>query len=430
MSYSAPVGSLSVMSGINDKVDEGDEVILRFTPGAGVNAARGERVVAKLRELVIATRHFKTPTSASWGAGTNRGLLVVRADTKSDNYTLQQIANFMPGIARQAAQATGYPVTFASASNEDGDEAFATNQSGGAPGTTGALSGLTADQVTQWNLLDRITRQNTTDIGRLFGTSEPQFSFQDILNFDFEKLVRSSAPVVALRSLLMYAATQNAKGLVTLTGLFRAKNQGSAEAGRLSDEIASGLRASNENIATVLARVKSYLPGMSGLGWVPAVVAGITGAQWAAIIAGTLVTIGAIHFYLKNMTTNVERGEEFCAARLRATGIKCTPTDFRSYVESLGPDATQVIAGAGKKMAESAGTATSVLLIGAAVLALGYAGYRVLSATGGMQRLRSGADSARTRIKTSVSSARDRVRARLGGSSLRALPASIDTSGD
>ena len=71
-----------------------------------------------------------------------------------------------------------------------------------------------------------------------------------------------------------------------------------------------------------------------------------------------------------------------------------------------------------------------VIVVLAAVLALGYAGYRVLSATGGMQRLRSGADSARTRIKTSVSSARDRVRARLGGSSLRALPASIDTSGD
>ena len=336
-------GALGYLSGVNDKVGSGDEVTLRFQGGAGVTSATGGRVIAALREKVLGTSHFKIPEYAGWGSGNNRGLLVIKSETRSDNYTLQQIANFMPGIARQAAQATGYPVTFASASNEDGDEAFATNQSGGAPGTTGALSGLTADQVTQWNLLDRITRQNTTDIGRLFGTSEPQFSFQDILNFDFEKLVRSSAPVVALRSLLMYAATQNAKGLVTLTGLFRAKNQGSAEAGRLSDEIASGLRASNENIATVLAKVKSYLPGMSGLGWVPAVIAGITGAQWAAIIAGTLVTIGAIHFYLKNMTTNVERGEEFCAARLRATGIKCTPTDFRSYVESLGPDATQVI---------------------------------------------------------------------------------------
>lgn len=124
----------NALSGINDKVDRGDEVTLRFQPGAGVNASTGQRVLDALRAGVAETRHFDTPSVVSWGGGTNRGLLVIKAETRSDNYTLQQIANFMPNIARNASISSGLPVTFRSASNEDGDTASASAPSGGSTG--------------------------------------------------------------------------------------------------------------------------------------------------------------------------------------------------------------------------------------------------------------------------------------------------------
>lgn len=99
----------------NDKVDKGDKVRLRFRPGAGVDGPKGAQLAAKLTELVVGTEHFDTPKYSGWGAGNDAGLLIVESETKSDNYTLQQIANFMTGIAARAARETSMPVTFINA---------------------------------------------------------------------------------------------------------------------------------------------------------------------------------------------------------------------------------------------------------------------------------------------------------------------------
>lgn len=399
---------LGHLSGINDKVDRGDEVTLRFQPGAGVNASTGQRVIDALRTGVLGTRHFETPSVASWGAGTNRGMLVIKAETKSDNYTLQQIANFMPNIARNASAGSRLPVTFASASNEDGDEAFAQSPGGG---STDA-SGVTSAQLAQLSLLNRITVQNSVDVATLFGPAAPEFSFKKILDFDFGAIARESAPGQMLRSLLVYSVAQNTRALLKLPALMRAQNEGSREAAGLVEKITNDVRSSNDNIALVVAKFKQYVPqaqGTSGLGepitlTVLGVTLTITAAQVIAVIAAALGAILLVHWYLKNMTTNVERTEEFCRTRERVTGVPCTAEDFAEHARQLPPDATQMLSRAGDKIIEGVGTATTVLLVGGAVALVAYFGWQAFAARGGMARL-----------SAKASSVRDRVRARFGG---------------
>ena len=425
MSYTAQrhrAAHHSHLSGINDKVDRGDEVTLRFQPGAGVNVSTGQRVLDALRTGVIGTRHFDTPSVVSWGAGTNRGMLIIKAETRSDNYTLQQIANFMPGIARTASASSRLPVTFLSASNEDGDEAFAQSSGGG---TTDA-SGLTSAQLAQLALLNRITVQNSIDIASMFGSAPPGVSFRQVLNFDFGAIARLSAPGQMLRSLLLYAIAQNTRAMLQLPALMRAQNEGMRDAAELAEKTASDLRGSNENIATIVAKFKQYVPqarGTSGLGepftlTILGATLTITAAQVVAIIAAVAGAIVFVHWYLKNMTTNVERTEEFCKARERATGVPCTAADFAEHERQLPPDATQMLSNAGKKIVEGVAGATKVLLVGGAVALVAYFGWQAFVARGGMARL-----------SAKASSVRDRVRARLGGGASPAprLPSSSES---
>ena len=399
--------SVGALSGINDKVDKGDEVTLRFQPGAGVNASTGQRVIDALRAGVLGTRHFETPSVASWGAGTNRGMLVIKAETRSDNYTLQQIANFMPNIARNASATSQLPVTFASVSNEDGDEAFAQSTGGG--GTD--ASGLTPSQRAQLDLLNRITNQNVVEVTTLFGSATPEFSFKKILDFDFRAIAMMSAPGQMLRSLLLYSVAQNKRVLLKLPGLMRAQNEGSREAAGLAEKITHDVRASNDNIALVVAKFKQYVPqaqGTSCLGepitlTIIGVTVTITAAQLIAVIAAVVGAIVLVHWYLKNMTTNAERAEEFCEARERVTGVPCTAEDFAAHERQLPPDATQTLARVGDKIAEGVGTGTNILLIGGAVALVAFFGWQAFVARGGAARL-----------STKVYSVSDRARARLG----------------
>jgi len=440
MSYTAQrhrAAHHSHLSGINDKVDRGDEVTLRFQPGAGVNVSTGQRVLDALRTGVIGTRHFDTPSVVSWGAGTNRGMLIIKAETRSDNYTLQQIANFMPGIAREAAAQSGLPVSFVSALNEDGDEAFAQTLGGGGSNvvSTGPLRGLTGDQVTQYTAISTLVDRNLRDVARIFGTKPPDVSFAEVIRFDFRTLVHSSTGVTLLRSLLLYANAQNVNMLATVPSLMRGKNEGSHQAAALLEKSLREMRESNDSIATVCAKFAQYLPSMNGLaggglGVAPAALwLGLTASQIAAIVGSVLAVIVTISLLVVAMRSNEEATLRWCKAREEATGVKCTPKDFEEQFRRQPPDARAALANALNKMGESAATAVKVLLIGASVLGLGYIGYKLFGGTKAMQSLGETASAARQKIKTSVSSARDSVRARMGGgaSSARRLTASSES---
>ena len=447
MSYHKPVFGTIAMAGVDDKVGKGDEVLLRFTPGPGTNGPRGDRVAYALKQLVIGTGHFKTPKRASWGADANAGLIIVRADTKSDNYSLQQIANFMPALAARAQRETGVNISFASASNESGDEAFARTAGGQtALPRGGAFEGMTQDQVAQWALLDRTVKMLAERSAKIFGTAPPRATFNDILNFNFNRIVGSLLPFEKTRSLILYANAQNAKALLQLPGLMREQTRGSQTAANLVNDISRGIRESSEKIAQVLAKFESYVPrqsGTSGLGEIVTFTVGtsvvvITAVDVAIIIAAIAFVLVGIHWYLTNMKTNIERAIEYCKMIKETQGRSCTKAEADEYLRTLPPDASQTLANAGNRMAEGAGDATRVILIGGAVMLVGYAAFQVFAATGGFSRLKERASEASTRVKTSVSAvggrvktrARElggRVRGRLGsGSAPRALPASIE----
>jgi hypothetical protein len=205
--------SVGSLSGINDKVDRGDEVTLRFQPGAGVNASTGQRVIDALRTGVLGTRHFETPSVASWGSGTNRGMLVIKAETRSDNYTLQQIANFMPNIARNASASSGLPVTFASAKNEDGDEAFAAGSRGQSSGGGSSALPMMA-QIIDIRVLSATNRAlaqaMSTELARRMREIQVG-NYDGLLNSIRSLATRSltdSAPITAVRDAVYYGIRQ------------------------------------------------------------------------------------------------------------------------------------------------------------------------------------------------------------------------------
>jgi hypothetical protein len=433
------LGSMGHLSGVNDRVDEGDEVAFRFRPGANVTAAKGRDLVRRLGQLIVATNHFDAPAYQDWGGGADRGLLVVRADTRSNNYTLQQLANFMPSIAAKAARDIGHAVAFVSASNEDNDEAFAQAPGGGGSNTvnTGPLRGLTGDQVTQYTSISTLVDRNLRDVSRIFGTQSPGFSFEEVCRFNFRTIVHSSAPAAMLRALMLYANAQNVKVLAAIPSLMRGKNEGSQQAAALLEKSLRELRESNDSIATVCARFAQYLPAMSGLsggglGGLPVIAgaaAGLTAGQIAAIVGGVLTVIVTISLLIVALRSNEEATLRWCKAREEATGVKCTPEDFEEQFRRQPPDARDALNNALNKMGEAASSAANILLIGASVLGLGYIGYKLFSGTKAMQSLGETASAAGRKIKTSVSAARDSVRARMGGggSSSRRLTASSES---
>ena len=447
MSYHAPIfrnsvmsglGSMGHLSGVNDRVDEGDEVAFRFRPGANVTAAKGRDLVRRLGQLIVATNHFDAPEYQDWGGGADRGLLVVRAETRSNHYTLQQLANFMPSIAAKAARDIGHAVTFVSASNEDNDEAFAQAPGGGGSNTvnTGPLRGLTGDQVTQYTSISTLVDRNLRDVARIFGTQSPGYSFDEICRFNFRSIVHSSAGVALLRALMLYANAQNVKVLAALPSLMRGKNDGSQQAAALLEKSLRELRESNDSIATVCGKFAQYMPTMSGLagrglgelGAAPLIL-GLTIGQFIAIVASVLAVIVTISLLIVALRSNEEATLRWCKAREEATGVKCTPEDFEEQFRRQPPDARDALNNALNKMGEAASSAVKILLIGASVLGLGYIGYKLFSGTKAMQGLGEKASAAGRKMKTSVSAVRESVRARMGGggSSSRRLTASSES---
>lgn len=91
---------LSGLGATGDKVGAGEEVTLSFTQISGVTPAQQPIVLHALKAAVLGTNHFNAPSYLGWGAGPNAGKLVFRGTTRSSNYSLGQIAGFMPGVAR------------------------------------------------------------------------------------------------------------------------------------------------------------------------------------------------------------------------------------------------------------------------------------------------------------------------------------------
>ena len=106
-------GRLGYLSGVNDKVEDGEEVTFRFRPGTGVNAQKGSQWAARMAQMLEGTGHYEEADYKGWGAGTSRGLIVIRIETKHGTYTLQELANFAYSLAEKASLELSMPVTFA-----------------------------------------------------------------------------------------------------------------------------------------------------------------------------------------------------------------------------------------------------------------------------------------------------------------------------
>lgn len=127
MSYAFHVNGRSgigYLSGVNDKVDDDEIVTFRFQPRAGVNGPKGDQWARAMAEALERTGHYETAEYKGWGSGINGGKLVVRLETKSGAYTLQQLANFTHKIAERVSRELNMPVVLLSAVH-DSDEAFA-----------------------------------------------------------------------------------------------------------------------------------------------------------------------------------------------------------------------------------------------------------------------------------------------------------------
>jgi len=84
----------------------GQEVTARFTPH-GVNASNQAAVFAALSAAMARTGVFKSPTYLGWGSAENAGLVVFKAQTKTDTFTAQQVANKLPAVIADITRALG-----------------------------------------------------------------------------------------------------------------------------------------------------------------------------------------------------------------------------------------------------------------------------------------------------------------------------------
>lgn len=84
----------------------GQEVTARFTPH-GVNASNQAAVFAALSAAMARTGVFKSPTYLGWGSAENAGLVVFKAQTKTDTFTAQQVANKLPAVIAEVTRVLG-----------------------------------------------------------------------------------------------------------------------------------------------------------------------------------------------------------------------------------------------------------------------------------------------------------------------------------
>ena len=103
MTYSHQLRGLGATG---DRFAVGQEVTARFVPH-GVNAGNQVATLAALNAAIARTGVFNTPTYLGWGADANAGLVVLKAKTKTNAFTAQQIANKMPAVIADVTNALG-----------------------------------------------------------------------------------------------------------------------------------------------------------------------------------------------------------------------------------------------------------------------------------------------------------------------------------
>lgn len=244
------------------------------------------------------------------------------------------------------------------------------------------LSGLTAPQVALWT--DASVRHgiNSSFTVAIFGAHAPELSFADVLSLNAAKIVRSASPVKIARSVFLYSLAVNAQLIGALPGLMRAQNTGSAEAAVLVSEVLADIAGCNTRLKSILDKimlaVSAVSPAVSGLGVLEPITMSVgTAAAIAAVIIVESIVIAALAYWLFAAKSRVKQAEEFCAGRLRTTGVACTGEDYRAYVDSLPPDASGALNNALDKMAKGAGTGVTVIMVGLVAAGAAWLGWKV-----------------------------------------------------
>jgi hypothetical protein len=370
------------IAGLGNAVDKGDEVTLRFRP-TGVGRSNANRALDALRLAVIGTRHFESPKYLGWGEG---GTLVYRGKVKSSNYSLQQIADFMPGVARTASRSLGKQIAFLSAKDNSNNEAVASAggaSGGGGGGTTGggttgggttgggtaSTSAVESQRIQLASRLATIRRR----VERAFGTERgPELSWSAVRSMNLATLV--SAPQGLARSAILYAVgivtKQLAAAQLMIDGARAGVPNAVADARSQLDTAAMGLSA----IETALDAV----PGSSvgGLGFLPLV---------------PLAALYAIWRFFSASDDAAQRTTAYCQRKLEVTGQGCTPQEF-TEIERRYAEGSESGGFWDKITDQLAGTFASILkyaAIGGAVLVgtfivwqaiVGYTAYRTTKA--------------------------------------------------
>jgi hypothetical protein len=342
------------LAGLGDttsKIDKGESVALRFR-GAGVSRSNQAPALDAIRVAVLGTGHFESPSYLGWG---DNGTLVYRGKTKSDNYSLREIADFMVGVARRASQASGKQITFLTAKDKDNNETGPSSTvPGGASGgaASGGASTATSEEVRYTTLVGRLGALRRR-VESVFGTTRPpEMSWAAVKSANLTAFV--SAPSELVRSAVLYGVGIVAKILasarVMLDGV-RQNVSGAAQDARAQlDTAAAGMSA----IETVLSAIPSS--ATSGLGFLPIVV--------------PIAALYALWRFFSSEGDADARTAAYCQRKLELTGERCTPQEFadvsRRYAENEESSGFW-----GKIGDQVSGTLSSILkyaLIGGAVL--------------------------------------------------------------
>jgi hypothetical protein len=338
-----------VLAGLGDvtsKIDKGELVTLRFR-GTGVSRSNQGPALEAIRVAVLATNHFETPSYLGWG---DNGTLVYRGKTKSDNYSLREIADFTVGVARRASQRSGKQITFLTTKDNDNNE---TGPSSTVPGAaSGGESTATSEEVRYTTLVGRLGALRRR-VGSVFGTTRPpEMSWAAVKSANLTAFV--SAPSELVRSAVLYGVGIVAKILasarVMLDGARQNVSGATQDARAQLDAAAAGMSA----IETVLSAIPSS--ATSGLGFFPFVV--------------PIAALYALWRFFSSEGDTDARTAAYCQRKLELTGERCTPQEFADVSRRYAED--EESGGFWDKIGDQvSGTLSSILkyaLIGGGVL--------------------------------------------------------------
>ena len=292
---------MSPLAGPDDvraKVAKGRIVVLNFR-GAGVNSGNQTSVLDAIRTAVLGTGHFEAPLFLGWGgggAGGERGMLVYKGKTKSRNYALQEISDFMVGIARRVSQSVGKQVTFTAATVVPVPPSSEERQ----------YAALVARNAT-------VRRR----VERAFGLRPPQMSWESVKTFDVRGLASASAEVV--HSAALHAVAWIDKTLASARQMLDGAAQGVPGA---TQDAREQLGVAEQG-AGAMESLLNLIPdsSVSGLGVSP--------IPMGAAVVAALVALW--RFFVKSEDV-VTRAENYCQRQARTTGERCSREDLEEII--------------------------------------------------------------------------------------------------